>query len=228
MHDLYAEMVCRYRERDTPWNQPLPPPEIMALTATLQPGRAIDLGCDTGRTAIYLARHGWDCDGVDFGPEANRTGMCSGAGSCRSYPLLRHLGNVDFLQDQYDLAVDIGCLHAQRGDDLFAYTGELSRLLRPGGDYLLFVRLLAQPDQEVRVASRCTDCAHCSSRPSLSIMSSVEAPIPEAAHDLPPGCGCGDGSCKHHRRVQPRTCRSRLHVPIMSRSTGTTKRLAYA
>jgi len=149
MHDLYAEMVRRYHERDIPWDQPFPPPEVIALTAQLVPGRALDLGCGAGRTSIYLARHGWRCDGVDFVPEAIAMAQEAARAQAVAEQTRLQVASVTrlgFLQDRYDLAVDIGCLHAQRGDELGAYAQELSRLLRPGGDYLLFVRLLPRTD----------------------------------------------------------------------------------
>jgi len=38
--------------------------------ASLPPGRALDLGCGAGRTAIWLARHGWKVTAVDFSDAA--------------------------------------------------------------------------------------------------------------------------------------------------------------
>src|SRR5262245_23981246 len=32
----------------------------------LRPGRALDLGCGTGRNSVYLAQHGWDVTGIDL------------------------------------------------------------------------------------------------------------------------------------------------------------------
>ena len=38
---------------------------LVELASSLEPGRAIDLGCGPGRNAIWLARQGWRVTGVD-------------------------------------------------------------------------------------------------------------------------------------------------------------------
>jgi 2-polyprenyl-3-methyl-5-hydroxy-6-metoxy-1,4-benzoquinol methylase len=47
-------------------------PDLVALVETgrLRPCRAIDIGCGTGATSIYLASHGFDVTGVDFARSA--------------------------------------------------------------------------------------------------------------------------------------------------------------
>lgn len=152
MHELFEEMQRRYREGALPWDQPLPPPEVIDLAARLRPGRALDLGCGMGRASIFLAQRGWQCDGVDFVPQAiavaRERAQVAGAGE-----RVRFHGapvtDLHFLAPFYDLALDVGCLHAQRGDDLLAYAAEVARLLRPGARYLLFARLLSEMDADV-------------------------------------------------------------------------------
>lgn len=58
------------RYRDAGW--PVEPdPSVVELTADLAPGSALDVGCGTGRHAVWLARRGWRVTGVD----ASRVGL---------------------------------------------------------------------------------------------------------------------------------------------------------
>src|SRR5258708_37478437 len=62
----------RYLRGKTPWDTQIVPPEIIALTQPLALGRALDIGCGTGTTSLYLAEKGWQVVGVDFIPAAIR------------------------------------------------------------------------------------------------------------------------------------------------------------
>lgn len=137
-----ARLLARYQSGDVPWDAPLPPPEVLATADSLPPGRALDLGCGYGRTAIALAHRGWRVDAVDFIPlaldEARRRAAEAGVA------VAFHEADVsalDFLSPPYDLAVDVGCAHALDGDRLRRYHHGLRRLLRPGARYLLYARL---------------------------------------------------------------------------------------
>ena len=149
--DVFAQMQQRYRDGTLPWDQPLPPPEVVALTDHLPPGRALDLGCGAGRTSIYLAQHGWTCDGVDFVPEAiqlarTRAEAAGVAGQTRF--IVSPVTQLADVQAPYDLAIDIGCMHNMRGPDAARYAAEVARVLRPGGVYLLFAHLSGDPAVE--------------------------------------------------------------------------------
>ena len=142
MDDAYERLRKRYQSGDVPWDAELPPPEVIELVETLPPGRALDLGCGYGRTAIYLAQHGWRVDAVDFVElaleEARRRAAAAGV------EIVFHHGSVtdlDFLDGPYDLAVDVGCGHALDEAGLRAYRGEVHRLLRPKAVFLFFARI---------------------------------------------------------------------------------------
>lgn len=139
-------MRQRYRAHDVPWDQPLPPPEIIALAEELAPGKALDLGCGPGRTSLYLAARGWRCDGVDFVPEAIELAQQRAAQANLTERVRFTVGsvtNLEGMEPPYDLAIDIGCMHNLRGADLAAYAAEVAHVVRSGGLYVLFAHLAA-------------------------------------------------------------------------------------
>lgn len=142
MNDVYERMRERYQSGEVPWDDPLPPPEIEKIAEQLPPGRALDLGCGYGRASIYLAGRGWQVDGVDFVAEAVEVarGRAAAAG-VQPHFHVAPVTELDFLAGPYDLAVDVGCGHALERQELGRYGAELRRLIRPGGLFMMYVRL---------------------------------------------------------------------------------------
>jgi SAM-dependent methyltransferase len=65
----------------------VPDSQLVELTegpAPLWPGRALDLGCVTGRNTLYLARHDWDAVGIDMLGRAIDTGRSRAVGAAAS------------------------------------------------------------------------------------------------------------------------------------------------
>lgn len=140
----YERLLEFYQAGPVPWDHPDPPPEVLAFAPTLPVGRALDLGCGLGRATIFLARLGWEVDGVDFieqaVKEARRRAQLAGV-AARAHFHLGAVDQLDFLTGPYDFALDVGCAHSFDPDQLRRYHAGLLRLLRPGASYLLFAHL---------------------------------------------------------------------------------------
>lgn len=144
--DKFSE---RYENGHIPWDNPLPPPEIIALEGELSPGRALDLGCGYGRVAIYLALRGWSVDGIDFIPQAIEVARQRADGAGVTDMARFHVASaadLDFLVLPYNLAIDIGCMHSFTEELLRGYKSQLCRLLVPDGRFVLFAHLRGEDE----------------------------------------------------------------------------------
>ncbi len=141
----------RYWRNKTPWDTQVTPPEVVEFLAGATPGRALDLGCGTGTNAMTLARHGWHVTGIDFAGRAIREAQSRArrAGFDIDFRVgdVRDLGS---LAGPYDYVLDIGCLHALEEDGQKRYAAGLERLVRPGGDYMLYARMPGRGSGQMR------------------------------------------------------------------------------
>ncbi len=120
-----------------PWDSGISPPELFDFLAHHPAGRAIDLGCGTGTNVITLAQHGWQVTGIDFAPRAIQTARRKLAEAGVQANL--SVGDVTDLKGifgPFDLALDLGCFHGIPSRS--AYLAELSRVLAPGGYWLMY------------------------------------------------------------------------------------------
>jgi ubiquinone/menaquinone biosynthesis C-methylase UbiE len=128
--------IFRYLGRP-PWDSGITPPELYEYMRHHPPGRAIDLGCGTGTNVLALAQNGWQVTGVDFVPRAITLAKQKIKKTNQQARLL--VGDVTNLQNiigPFDLALDIGCFHGM--ENRAAYLNELTRLLAPGGHWLMY------------------------------------------------------------------------------------------
>jgi 2-polyprenyl-3-methyl-5-hydroxy-6-metoxy-1,4-benzoquinol methylase len=132
----------RYWRGQIPWDTNITPPEVMEFLAGSPPGKALDLGCGTGTNAITLARHGWQVTGVDFVPAAIRRARRKAAAAGLKIDFLcADVTALGMLTGPYDYVLDIGCLFTLKEEGRMKYAGELTRLLRPQGRYMLYAWL---------------------------------------------------------------------------------------
>ena len=135
-------------------------------TPALPVGSALDLGCGTGDSSIYLAQRGWKVTGVDFVPKA----LDKARAKAGNLPVDFVGADVTRLSQTgigtgFDLIVDNGCLHNMSDADRDAYVREVSAVaahdarlfivaFRPGGRF--GVRGIEPAEMEPRFASSWT------------------------------------------------------------------------
>jgi SAM-dependent methyltransferase len=114
--------------------------ELVEGANPLRPGRALDLGCGTGRNTVYLARHGWCAVGIDMLGRAIDKAGSRAVGAAASARFIQ--GDVTRLNDLgigdgYNLVVDSGCYYGLSGQQRDAYAAGVTRVA--AADALLLV-----------------------------------------------------------------------------------------
>jgi SAM-dependent methyltransferase len=137
MADHYADGTYRW------WHLSGPSPELVAALGDgwlPDTGRMLDVGCGLGTEAGYLASAGWRPVGIDLSPTALRR---AAAGNAAVAFVRADVRALPFALDSFDAATDRGCFHYLTAADRPRYSGELRRVLRPGGKLLLRASLRA-------------------------------------------------------------------------------------
>ena len=119
----------RYAGTDWPTD---PDGPLVDLVSTLEPGRAIDLGCGPGRNAVWLARQGWRVTGVD----ASGVGLAQAKERATREGLVLELVHADLLsyvpsQASFDLVV-VANLHFSP-DERGLFFARAVAAVAPGG-----------------------------------------------------------------------------------------------
>ncbi len=132
-----------YRIGFTPWDGHQMSKRLRELVegdAAIPAGKALDAGCGTGDTSIYLAQHGWEVTAVDFVERALEKARLKGQRAGVEVRWLRadatRLGQYGIGQG-FDLVTDNGLLHGLSDDGRDAYVRELTPLVAEGGRLLI-------------------------------------------------------------------------------------------
>src|ERR1700735_4931964 len=109
-----------YRLGFTPWDGHPIARNLQDLVDALPAGRALDLGCGTGDSSIFLAQHGWNVTGVDYVPTALEKAHAKAAAAKTSVDFVP--ADVTKLSREgigadFGLIVDNGCLHNMSDGD---------------------------------------------------------------------------------------------------------------
>jgi SAM-dependent methyltransferase len=109
-------------------------------TPALPTGLALDVGCGTGDSAIYLAQHGWKVTGVDYVEKPLDKARVKAGRADLSVNFVRadvtNLGQAG-IGTGFQLIVDNGCIHNMSGGDRAAYVREVSAVAAPDARLLI-------------------------------------------------------------------------------------------
>jgi SAM-dependent methyltransferase len=135
-----------YRIGFTPWDGHPIATSLRSLvegsdgSPALTPGAALDVGCGTGDTSIYLAQHGWRVIGVDFVPKAVDKARAKGGAAGVTVDFRQ--GDATRLTGEgvgsgFGLIVDQGCFHGMSDSDRDRYVAEVTAVAAPDARLLL-------------------------------------------------------------------------------------------
>ena len=124
---------ARYSEGDRIWSGE-PNHALTVEAATLEPGRALDVGCGEGADAVWLATRGWTVTAFD--PSGVALARASAAAEERKVDVTWHrggLGEVDLPDGAFDL---VSVFYPAISLDLDP-VARLAALVAPGGTLLV-------------------------------------------------------------------------------------------
>lgn len=126
----------------TPWDGHPIPSMLRELVegSDRPPGSALDVGCGTGDSSIYLAQHGWQVTGVDFTPKALEKARAKARAADAVVNFVHadvtHLRQAG-INGPFQVIVDNGCFHGMSDDDRDLYVQEISAAAAPGARLLM-------------------------------------------------------------------------------------------
>jgi SAM-dependent methyltransferase len=133
-----------YRIGFTPWDGHALSPTLRTLIegpAALSASTALDIGCGTGDSSIYLARHRWHVTGVDVAAKALEKARAKAAAEHVPVNFVRadatRLSSAG-IGEAFALILDSGCLHGMSDDARDQYVRELSAIAAPLARLLIF------------------------------------------------------------------------------------------
>ena len=123
---------------DLPWHADEPPPLLVkALAQREHAGTALDVGCGAGTYSVFMARHGYRVTALDVMPQA----IDMVQRQARELSLYIEAHQTDIAtwstDQQFDIVLDVGCLHTPGSVDYSVYKSQLLKWLAPGGDFIL-------------------------------------------------------------------------------------------
>jgi SAM-dependent methyltransferase len=138
----------RYRDGNLPWDTGRPSAELQRVLKanSIQPCRALDVGCGTGTNSVWLAQQGFEVIGIDIAPLAvARAEQRAREAGVEARFVVGDLLEEPRLDGPFAFFFDRGCYHAVRRDVPDGYAPAIARHLVPGGRGLILAGNAREP-----------------------------------------------------------------------------------
>ena len=129
-----------YRYGTPPWGRAVSPDLVdLVESGRIAPSRAIDIGCGTGTSSIYLASRGFEVTGVDFAPAAIRRARAAAADAQVTATFLVDDFTAPMaIPGEFDLLVDHGTFDDLGPGDRDRYASTATRIAAPRATFYLW------------------------------------------------------------------------------------------
>jgi methyl halide transferase len=137
-----------YRDGNLPWDTGRPSSELQRVLRqhSIQPCRALELGCGTGTNCVWLAQQGFEVTGVDVAPlaieQAEKRAHAAGVNVEFWVADVLHLPD---LNGPFAFFFDRGCYHAIRRSAPDQYAPAVARHLAAGAHGLILAGNAREP-----------------------------------------------------------------------------------
>jgi SAM-dependent methyltransferase len=136
-----------YRDGNLPWDTGRPSAELQEVLRrhSIQPCRALELGCGTGTNSVWLGQQGFEVTGVDVAPLAiEQAEQRARAAGVRVQFLAADLFDLPDL-GPFGFFFDRGCYHVVRREAPEQYVRTVARQLAPSARGLILAGNAREP-----------------------------------------------------------------------------------
>jgi ubiquinone/menaquinone biosynthesis C-methylase UbiE len=121
------------------WGDIRIPKELIELVKTNNPKTSLEFGCGLGRFSRFMVNQGIQTTGVDFSSVAIENAKKRVANDkYKPTYIVGDVTNLGTIKQLFDISYDIGCFHCLNEDGQQKYVSEVYRLLKPGGQHLIW------------------------------------------------------------------------------------------